>query len=111
MRPFLLIVIAGLGCAALGSGFGWLVGYLSPEFIALVIQPSPVAEPERLGTAMGLVSGLFLGVAAMGFGLLVDAFRLWANRGRASREDPPNQQLQQRGDGKDRSSSFLVRST
>jgi hypothetical protein len=109
MRVFLLIVIAALGCAALGSGFGWLVGELSPEFIALLAQPSPVAEPERLGAALGLVSGLLLGAAAMGFGLLVEAFRAWAIRARVSREVPPRQALHQRGhaEGGSSPSSFV----
>jgi hypothetical protein len=93
MRAFLLIVIAGLGSAVLGGGFGWLVGSLSPDFIALLAQPYLVAQPERLGAALGLVSGLFLGAVAMAFGLLVDAFRLWALRGKASREVPPRQAL------------------
>ena len=109
MRVFLLIVVAALGCAALGSGFGWLVGNLSPEFIALVAQPYPVAEPERLGAALGLVSGLLLGAAAMGFGLLVEAFRAWATRGKVSREVPPRQTLSQGGHAEDGSSSLFVR--
>jgi hypothetical protein len=87
MRTFLLIVIAGLACAALGSGVGWLAGSLSPEFIALVAQPDPVAAPQRLGAALGLVSGLLLGAAAMAFGLLVEAFRHWAVRDKASRTE------------------------
>jgi len=110
MRVFLLIVIAGLVCAALGSGFGWLVGSLSPEFIALIAQPYPVADSQRLGAALGLVSGLFLGVAAMGFGLLVEAFRAWAIRGPASREVPPHQTLHPTSHVEDGSSSFRVRS-
>jgi hypothetical protein len=109
MRVFLLIVLAGLGCAALGSGVGWLVGTLSPEFIALVAQPSPVAQPQRLGAALGLVSGLLLGAAAMAFGLLVEAFRVWAVRGKVSREVAPNPTLHQSGPADDGSSSFHVR--
>jgi hypothetical protein len=91
MRAFVLIVSGGFGCAALGGGFGWLVGTLSPELVALLAQPSAVAEPQRLGAALGLVSGLLLGSVAMAFGLLVDAFRLLATRGRAARELPPDQ--------------------
>jgi hypothetical protein len=110
MRVFLLIVIAGLVCAALGSGFGWLVGTLSPELIALIAQPTPVAEAQRLGAALGLVSGLFLGAGAMGFGLLVEAFRAWAIRGPASREVPPKPTPHQSSHVEDSSSSFRVRS-
>jgi hypothetical protein len=91
MRGFLLILVAGLGCAALGSGVGWLLGSLSPEFIELIAQPYPVAEPPRLGAALGLVCGLLLGAIAMALGLLVEAFRVWAVRNRTARELPPNQ--------------------
>jgi hypothetical protein len=97
MRGFLLIVIAGLGSAALGTGLGWLVGILSPEFIGLVAQPNAVADPARLGAALGLVSGLLLGVAAMAFGLLVDAIRAWATRGKSGSEVPPSQASQLTG--------------
>jgi hypothetical protein len=109
MRVFLLMVLAGLGCAALGSGVGWLVGTWSPEIIALVAQPSPVAQPQRLGAALGLVSGLLLGTAAMAFGLLVEAFRVWAARGQVSREVAPNPTPHQGGPADDGSSSFHVR--
>src|SRR5262249_26153208 len=97
MRGFLLIVVAGLGGAALGCGVGWLVGLLSPEFIALVASPSPVTEPGRLGAALGLVCGLLLGALAMSVGLLVDVLRAWAGRGRVDRGLPANQSFQQTG--------------
>jgi hypothetical protein len=108
MRVFLLILVAALGCAALGCGFGWLVGTLSPEFIALLTQPTPVDDPQRLGAALGLVFGLLIGAAAMGFGLLVEAFRTWVNRIKPSREVRPNQTPDQQGHA-EAGSSFLVR--
>jgi hypothetical protein len=90
MRIFLLIVLAGLVCAALGGGFGWLIGSLSPEFLALLAEPYPVDEPQRLGAALGLVSGLLLGVVLMAFGVGVETLRLWITRGKASREVSPS---------------------
>ncbi len=99
MRNFILIVLAGLGCAVLGCGFGWLTGLLSPEFIDLLCQPLVVKEPERMGAALGLVIGLFLGSFAMGFGLAVEAFRAWASRGKASKSLPPSQQAVSAGEG------------
>jgi hypothetical protein len=109
MKIFFLIVIAGLGCAALGGGFGWLVGILSPEFIALLVQPDPVSEPERMGAALGLVSGLFLGAATMGFGLVVEALWQLAIRRKASKEVPTDEALHQRSYAEDGSSSFFNR--
>ncbi len=107
MRAFLLIVLAGLGCALLGCGFGWLVGILSPEFIALIVQPYSVEVPDRLGAAIGLVSGLLLGTAAMMFGLLVEAFRAWVLRLKAGQEATAGpKEYGQAGDG---SSDLSVR--
>jgi len=98
MRGFLLIIIAGLGSAALGCGLGWLVGRLSPEFIELVALTPTVAEPARLGAALGLVSGLLLGAAAMAFGLVVDVIRVWlASRGNSGSGASTNQRLQPTG--------------
>jgi hypothetical protein len=67
-----------------------MMGDLSPEFVALVAQPNPVADPPRLGAALGLVSGLLLGAGAMAFGLFVEALRAWALRNRAVRGAPSN---------------------
>ena len=53
-------------------------------------------EKNALGCLV-LVCGLFLGAFAMTLRLLVDAFRAWAARGKASRELPPHQPLPQPG--------------
>jgi hypothetical protein len=110
MRIFLMILAAALGCAALGSGLGWLIGTISPEFIAMVVEPYPVAEPPELGTVLGLLSGLLLGAGVMAFALLVEAFRLWvASRGKTSEQVVPNQTPHQRGNSEDRPSNYRIR--
>jgi hypothetical protein len=85
MRAFLWIVVAGIGCALLGGGFGWLLGWIAPEFLEMLAQPYPVAGPARLGLAVGMVAGLLLGAAAMAFGQLVEAIR-----GRGRLPNPPS---------------------
>jgi hypothetical protein len=87
MREFVLMLAAGLGSAALGGGFGSLVGWLSPEFISLLAHPHPVLSPVRFGAATGLIAGLLIGAAAMGFGLLVGAIRARAGRPAAGTGD------------------------
>jgi hypothetical protein len=82
MREFAMIVVAGIVSAVLSAGFGWLIGRLSPEFIQLLAAPIEVKEPERLATAIGVVSGLMIGAAAMVVGLIVSAIRGRANRPR-----------------------------
>ena len=80
MREFTLITVAALVSAVLGGLFGGLIGWLSPEFIGVLTQPQPVAEPARFGAATGLVAGLFIGAAVMAFGLMVEAIRGWVKR-------------------------------
>lgn len=77
-REFLLIVAAGLLGSALGTGFGALVGVLSPEFVQAVIAPQPIVEPVRTGAAMGMIAGLLLGAATMVAGRFLGAVREWA---------------------------------
>ena len=71
MREFGLIFAAGMGSSALGAGFGWLVGRFAPEFVVLLAQPYPIQSPESVATALGSISGLVIGVAAMSVGLVV----------------------------------------
>jgi hypothetical protein len=80
MREFTLITVAALVSAVLGGLFGALIGWLSPEFIGVLTQPQPVAEPARFGAATGLVAGLFIGASVMAFGLMVEAARAWVRR-------------------------------
>jgi hypothetical protein len=85
MRAFLWIMAAGISCALLGGAFGWLLGLIAPEFLQLLSQPQPVADPARLGMALGMIAGLLLGAAAMAFGQLVEAIR---GRGKQAPEAP-----------------------
>jgi len=74
-REFLLILVgAGLG-TVLGGGFGFFVGYLSPEFIGLMFRPDPVHYPLRLAGVLGMICGLILGTLAMIFALVVGTIR------------------------------------
>ncbi|MCA9234866.1 MAG: hypothetical protein KDA44_05320 [Planctomycetales bacterium] len=75
MREFGLILLAGVGCAALGAGFGWLLGSYAPEFIQMLAGPRELKAPERVALALGAVNGLLIGAGAMGAGLLVAAIR------------------------------------
>lgn len=109
MKAFLLVVLAGFVGAALGVGFGWLVGTLSPEFLALLAHPHAVIDPQRLGAALGLVTGLLLGAAVMAFGLLVEAFRLWILRGQANNKSQASLPSHYRPNTDNASSNLHVR--
>ncbi len=43
MRDFARVLVAALLSSALGGGFGWGVGELSPEFVRAVARPQTVA--------------------------------------------------------------------
>jgi vacuolar-type H+-ATPase subunit I/STV1 len=81
MREFAAIIVAGIGSSMLGGAFGGLVGWLSPELINTLAQPQLVTDHVRFAVATGLVAGLFIGAAAMGFGLLVGALRTRRSNG------------------------------
>ena len=87
MRAFILIVAAGIGCSILGGLFGFAIGSISPEFLrAITLIPQLGAEVQdapRLGTAFGMVCGLFLGTAVMAFSLVLQTLREWITRGRS----------------------------
>jgi hypothetical protein len=85
MREFCMILTAGLISCALGGGFGWLVGRISPEFIQMLARPYPVQDPERFAAAMGTIAGLVIGAAAMAFGLLIAVIR---SHGKRSKVEP-----------------------
>ena len=71
VRNFLSIVGAALGSAVLGGGFGALVALISPEFVGgLVSGPAPDSI-VRYAAGLGMIWGLFLGTAVMGFSLLI----------------------------------------
>jgi hypothetical protein len=71
IRNFLTIVAAALGSSALGGVFGALVAVISPEFVSgLASSPAP-GSIVRWAAGMGMIWGLFLGTAVMGFSLLI----------------------------------------
>jgi len=71
VRNFLTIVGAALGSSALGGVFGAIVAVVSPEFVSgLASSPAPTSI-VRWAAGMGMIWGLFLGTAVMGFSLLI----------------------------------------
>jgi len=75
IREFLLIAAAALVSSIIGGGFGYAIGIIAPEFINVLTHPHRVGMPGPVGAAMGMISGLLLGAAVMGFVLLVAAIR------------------------------------
>ncbi|HEX9286885.1 MAG TPA: hypothetical protein VF999_06420 [Thermoanaerobaculia bacterium] len=73
VRNFLSIVGAALGSSILGGLFGCIVAVVSPEFVKSLTAPPDTGSLVRYAAGLGMVWGLFLGTAVMGFSLLIAA--------------------------------------
>jgi hypothetical protein len=66
---FVCILLAALGSAAVGGIFAALVALISPEFVKGLFAVAPDASLTRYAAAVGMIWGVFIGAAAMGFSL------------------------------------------
>jgi hypothetical protein len=71
VRNFFSIVGAALGSSVAGGLFGAIVALVSPEFIRGLASPAAPDSIVRYAAGLGMIWGLFLGVAVMGFSLLI----------------------------------------
>jgi len=71
LRYFSYIVAAAFVSAALGALFAALISVTSPEFVKGLFGPPGNAPLTRYAMAVGMIWGLFLGTAVMGFSLLL----------------------------------------
>src|SRR5262245_53614676 len=84
IRYFFYILAAALLSAALGGGFASVVAAISPEFVKGLFTPPEGASLPRYAAAVGMIWGVFIGTAVMGFCLglvtVVQAARVLAKR-------------------------------
>ena len=66
---FVCILLAALGSAAVGGIFAALVALISPEFVRGLFSVAHHASLTRYAAAVGMIWGVFIGAAAMGFSL------------------------------------------
>lgn len=71
LRYFLYVVGAALLSSALGGLFATAVATISPEFVRGLFYPPADASIIRYAAGVGMIWGLFLGTAVMGFCLLL----------------------------------------
>ena len=71
VRNFLLILAAALGSSILGALFAAVVALVSPEFVTTLFSQPVTGSVTRYAAGVGMVWGLFLGTAVMGFSLLI----------------------------------------
>ena len=77
IRNFFMIVAGGMVAAVLGGLFGAFIAWLSPEFVGSLFCERSATHLVRYAAAVGAIWGLFIGAAAMGFGMLVAAIASW----------------------------------
>lgn len=70
---FVIILVGSLLSAVLGGVFGALVAAISPEFVNSLFSVDAGAEITRYSFAVGMIWGLFIGVAVSGFACILAA--------------------------------------
>ena len=71
LRYFAYIVAAALASSAVGGMFACVVAVISPEFVASLFGAGARGSLVRYAAGVGMIWGVFLGTAAMGFSLLL----------------------------------------
>jgi hypothetical protein len=71
LRYFLYIVAGALVSSVLGGAFACVVALISPEFVSTLFGHAGHASLVRYAAGVGMIWGLFLGTAVMGFCLLL----------------------------------------
>src|SRR5205823_3268923 len=71
LRYFIYIVVGALASSALGGVFACVVALISPEFVSTLFGRTADGSLVRYAAGVGMIWGLFLGTAVMGFSLLL----------------------------------------
>jgi hypothetical protein len=71
VRYFIYIVCGALASSALGGVFACVVALVSPEFVSSLFGREITGSLVRYAAGVGMIWGIFLGTAAMGFSLLL----------------------------------------
>lgn len=71
VRYFVYIVAGALTSSAIGGLFACVVALISPEFVASLFSHDAGGSLVRYAAGVGMIWGVFLGTAAMGFSLLL----------------------------------------
>lgn len=77
IRSFLSILAAALVSAAVGGVFAAILAWISPAFVRGLFSPGHAASLPRYAAAVGMIWGVFIGAAAMGFCLALVTIRIW----------------------------------
>jgi len=71
LRYFFYIIGGALASSLLGGLFACAVSLISPDFVKSLFSPPAGTDLVRYGVAIGMIWGIFLGTAVMGFSLFL----------------------------------------
>jgi hypothetical protein len=71
LRYFIYIVGGALAASVLGGVFACVVALVSPEFVTTLFGHGTHGSLIRYAAGVGMIWGLFLGTAVMGFSLFL----------------------------------------
>jgi len=71
LRYFISIVVGALASSALGGVFACVVAAISPEFVHSLFGHEAHGSLIRYAAGVGMIWGLFLGTAVMGFSMFL----------------------------------------
>ena len=71
LRYFIYIVCGALVSSAVGGVFACVVALISPQFVSSLFARDAADSLVRYAAAVGMIWGIFLGTAVMGFCLLL----------------------------------------
>jgi hypothetical protein len=71
LKYFGSIVAGALVASLIGGLFAAVVAFISPDFVRGLFSPASGANLPRYAAALGMIWGVFLGTAAMGFSLFL----------------------------------------
>jgi len=71
LRYFFYIVAGALASSVIGGLFASVIALISPAFVQGLFSPTPGADLPRYAAAVGMIWGIFLGTAVMGFSLFL----------------------------------------
>ena len=69
LRYFIYIVVGALASSVLGGLFACVIALVSPEFVSTLFGRTADGSLVRYAAGVGMIWGLFLGTAVMGFSL------------------------------------------
>ena len=67
IKYFLIILVGALLSSIVGGAFGWLIAFISPEFVDNLFYVEKEVNIQKYAFSVGMIWGIFIGAAVSGF--------------------------------------------